>query len=105
MEIILPRRIRRRWNLAHIFQGKKPSSYGLGNTVYTAESDGVREKKQGHRVVKDTVCYVYGIRRGVTADNFFTSCELANSRLTQNMRVVGTLRKNKLLLSLILPVT
>ena len=66
--------------------------------VYTAKSDGVMEKKQGLRVVKDTVCHVYVIRRGVTADNFFTSCascELANFLLTQNMRVVGTLRKNK----------
>ena len=52
--------------------------------VYTAKSDGVREKKQGLRVVKDTVCHVCGIRRGVTADNFFTSCELANFLLTQN---------------------
>jgi hypothetical protein len=36
------------------------------------------------------VCHIYEIRKGVTADNFFTSCELANFVL----RVVGTLRKN-----------
>jgi len=39
---------------------------------------------------------MFGTRKGVTADNFFTSCELATSLLTtQNMKVVGTLRKNK----------
>jgi len=63
--------------------------------VYTGKSDGVREKKQGLRVVKGMVCHVYGIRRGVAADNFFTNCELANFLLTQNMRVVDILRKNK----------
>ena len=34
-------------------------------------------------------------RRGVTTDNFFTSCELANLLLTKNMTLVGTLWKNK----------
>jgi len=29
-----PQRIRRRWNLGHIFQGKKSVSYGPGNTVH-----------------------------------------------------------------------
>ena len=63
--------------------------------MYTAKTDGVREKKQGFGVVKDMVCYMYGTRRGVTTDNFFTSCELANFILTKNMTLVGTLRKNK----------
>jgi hypothetical protein len=36
---------------------------------------------------------VHGIRRYVAADSFFTSCELANFLLTENI-VVGTLRKN-----------
>ena len=38
---------------------------------------------------------MHGTRRGVTTDNFFTSCELANFLLTKNMIAVGTLRKNK----------
>jgi len=38
---------------------------------------------------------MYGTGRGVTKDNFFTSCELANFLLTKNMTLVGTLRKNK----------
>ena len=41
------------------------------------------------------VCHLYGTGRGVTTDNFFTSCELANLLLTKKMTVVGTLRKNK----------
>jgi len=36
---------------------------------------------------------MYGTRKGVTADNFFTSCELANLLLTKNMTVIGMLRK------------
>jgi hypothetical protein len=74
---------------------KAKNFYACNMQVYTGKSVGVREKKQVLRVVKDIMCHVYGIRRGVTADNFFTSCELANFLLTQNMRVVGTLRKNK----------
>ena len=72
---------------------KAKNFYACNIQVYTGKSGGVREKKQGLRVVK--ICHMYGIRRGVTADNFFTSCELANFLLTQNMRVVGTLRKNR----------
>ena len=63
--------------------------------VHPGKSDGVREKKQGLQVVKDMVCHVYGTRRSVTTDNFFTSCKLANFPLTKNMTVVGSLRKNK----------
>jgi len=42
------------------------------------------------------VCYIYRTGRGVTADNFFTSCELGDFLLTKNMTVVGTLKKKKL---------
>jgi len=41
------------------------------------------------------VCHIYGTRKGVTADNFFTSCELANLLLTKNMTVIGMLRKSE----------
>ena len=63
--------------------------YACSMQVYTDKSGGVRQKKQGLRVVKDTVCHTHGTRRGVTTDNFFTICELAN------FLSVGTLRKNK----------
>jgi len=38
---------------------------------------------------------MYGTGRGVTTDNFFTSCELANFLLSKTLTVVGTLSKNK----------
>ena len=65
--------------------------YACNIQVYTGKSGGLREKKQGLRVVKDMVCHMYGTARGVTTDNFFTSCKLADFLLT----VVGTLRKNR----------
>ena len=84
-----------------VFIKSKPGKYGIkfwvaadgknfytcSMQVYTGKSGGVREKKQGLRV--------YGTRRDVTTDNFFTSCELANFLLSKNITVVGTLRKNK----------
>jgi hypothetical protein len=63
--------------------------------VYTGKNVGVREKKQGLQVAKHMVCHMYGTRRGVTSDNFFTSCNLSTFVLSKNMTVVGTLRKNK----------
>ena len=38
---------------------------------------------------------MYGTGRGVTADNFFTSREIANLLLTRNVTVVGKLRKKE----------
>jgi len=38
---------------------------------------------------------MYGTRKGVTADNFFAICELANLLLTKNMTVIGMLRKSE----------
>jgi hypothetical protein len=46
--------------------------------VYTGKTDEAMEKKQGFRIVSCVVCYMYGTGRGVTADNFVTSCVLAN---------------------------
>jgi len=42
------------------------------------------------------VCHMYGTGRGVTTDNFLTSCELANFLLSENMNmtVFEALRKN-----------
>ena len=69
--------------------------YPSNMQVDTGKSGGVREKKQGLRIVKDTVCHMCGTGRGFTTDYFFTSCELENFLLSKNMSVVGTLRKNK----------
>jgi hypothetical protein len=38
---------------------------------------------------------MYGTRKGVTADRSFTSYELANLLLTNNMTVIGMLRKSE----------
>jgi hypothetical protein len=38
---------------------------------------------------------VYGTGKVVPSNNFFRKCELANFLLTNNMTVIGTLRKNK----------
>jgi hypothetical protein len=38
---------------------------------------------------------MYGTRKAVTADHFFTSYELANLLLTKNMTVIGMLRKSE----------
>jgi len=69
--------------------------YVCNMQVYTGKNDGVRKKKRGLQVVKDMVRHLYGTGRGVTTNNFFTSCELANLLLTKKMTVVGALRKNK----------
>ena len=71
------------------------SFYAYNLQVYTGKSDGAREKKQGLQVTKDMVCHMYGTRKGVTADNFFTSCELADILLTKNVTVIGMLRKSE----------
>jgi len=57
------------------FAADAKNFYACNMQVYTGKSGGVRKKKQGLRVVKDMVCHMYGTGRGVTIDNFFTSCE------------------------------
>ena len=47
--------------------------YASNIQVYTGKSGGVKEKKQGLRVVKDMVCYMNGTGRDITIGNFFTS--------------------------------
>jgi hypothetical protein len=81
-----------------VFIKSKPGKYGIklwvaadAKKFYACNM----QKKQGLLVVKDMVCHTYGAGRGVTIDNFFTSCELANFLLSKNMTAVGTLRKNR----------
>jgi hypothetical protein len=38
---------------------------------------------------------LFGTGRGVTTDNFFTICQLAEYLLTQNLTLTRTMRKNK----------
>jgi len=41
------------------------------------------------------ICHMRGTGRVVTSDNFFTNCKLADFLFMKNMRLVGTVRKNK----------
>jgi len=66
--------------------------YSYNMEVYTGNTDGTREKKQEIRVGKGMVRHMYGNGRGVTADTFFASRELANLLLTRNVTLVGKLR-------------
>ena len=70
--------------------------------LYIGRTDRARQKKQGLRVLKGMVCYVYGTRRGVTTDNFITSCELTNLLLTRSMTLVGTLKEERVRNSIII---
>jgi len=95
--------------LFHLFVKSKPGKYGIklwvaadAKNFYACNMQvihwqewWIREKKQDFRVVKYMVCHTYGTGRGVTSDNFLTSCELANFLQSKNGTVVGTLRKNK----------
>jgi hypothetical protein len=69
--------------------------YSYNIQVYTGKTDGIREKKQDLRVDKGMVCHMYGTGRAVTADNFFTSRELAKLLLTRTVTLIGKLRKNE----------
>jgi hypothetical protein len=46
------------------------------------------------RVVRDLACPLFSTGRGVTTDNFFTSCQLAEYLLTQNLSLTRTTRKH-----------
>lgn len=52
-----------------------------------------REENQGQRVVLDLVSDLKG--RNVTADNFFTTYDLADILLKRRLTYVGTVRQNK----------
>ena len=64
--------------------------------VYLGKAtDGVTEKKQGARVVKDLVTFLFGSGRNVTTDNFVTGHELGQILLSKKMTLLGTIRKNR----------
>ena len=54
----------------------------------------VREK-QGKRVVHDMVDHLAGSGRNITTDNFFTSYELGQELLQENLTLLGTMRQNR----------
>lgn len=73
----------------------EPSGYICNFQVYTGKKDGVREKGQGMRVVKDLVEPYLNEWREVTADNLFTSVELAENLFENKTLYTGTVRSNK----------
>jgi hypothetical protein len=69
--------------------------YAYNMQVHIGKTDRTREKKQDLRVHKGMVCHMHGTGRSVTADNFFTSRDIANLLLTRNVTLLGKLRKNE----------
>ena len=53
-----------------------------------------REVQQGEQVVHDLVDHLSGGGRNITTDNFFTSYNLDQELMRQNLTLVGTLRSN-----------
>lgn len=63
--------------------------------VYLGKLNGIAEKNQGPRVVKTLASHWYGSGRNITTDNFFTDITLAEELLSQNLTIVGTIRKTR----------
>lgn len=63
--------------------------------VYLGKINGIAEKNQGPRVVKTLASHWYGSGRNITTDNFFTDITLAEELLSQNLTIVGTVRKTR----------
>lgn len=93
-----------------VYMPSKPAKYGMkiwimadcgtayaGNLqVYLGKaSDGIVEKQQGARIVRDLSEYIYGSGRNITMDNFFTSYDLAIHLLSKSLTIVGTMRKSR----------
>jgi hypothetical protein len=79
------------------FQRLPPYFWGPGfqrNHLGKA-ADGVTEKNQGARVVKDLTSFLYGTGRNVTTDNFFTGHQLGQFLLSKKMTLLGTVRKSR----------
>ena len=62
--------------------------------MYTGK-DELRTEELGMRVVLSLTSHLYGIKRNVTCDNFFTSLKLAGKLSLERMTLVGTIRSNR----------
>jgi hypothetical protein len=63
--------------------------------VYLGKEGPSPEQNQGARVVKQLMSHLYGTGRNVTTDNFFTSHDLGQFLLSQNITLLGTMRKSR----------
>ena len=89
-----------------VYMKDKPDSYGIKfwvladanqRFVYNIQpylgSDGEPEKGQGERVVMDMIQPIKHLRRGICADNFFTSLDLLDKLQSQhNLTYTGTIK-------------
>lgn len=64
--------------------------YALNLQIYAGMTDGVPEKHQGRRVLKDLVSHL-GQGYRITTDNFLTSLNLARKLLEHNKTLKGTI--------------
>ncbi|XP_030749217.1 piggyBac transposable element-derived protein 5-like [Sitophilus oryzae] len=79
-----------------VYIPSKPGNYYCCNfEVYLGKLNGIAEKNQGPRVVKTLASHWYGRGRNITTDNFFTDITLAEELLSQNLTIVGTIRKTR----------
>lgn len=91
------------------FMPKKPDKYGikifwicdcrtaypLQGLVYTGKNGDKRTVGLARTVVETLCESYYGTNRNITTDNYFTSYPLAKSLLSEGLKIVGTLKKNK----------
>ena len=70
------------------------SYYVLHLQMYTGKNES-RTEELGMHVVLSLTSHLYGIRRNITCDNFFTSLKLARKLSMERMTLVGTIRSNR----------
>ena len=73
---------------------ENPSGYIWNCQVYVGKEGSQTEKNQGKRVVLDLVTGL-GQGYGITCDNFFSSLSLARELKSQNIGILGTIRKHR----------
>jgi len=73
------------------------TSYATNNMqVYLGKArDGIQEKNQGARVVKDLCEQIHGSGRNIMSDNFFTGYDLAQFLLHKTLTLLCTVRKSR----------
>ena len=71
------------------------SSYYVSNLQIYTGKDESRTEELGKHVALSLTSHLYGTRRNVTCDNFFTSLKLARKLSLERMTLVGTIRSNR----------
>ncbi|KAJ8959929.1 hypothetical protein NQ314_006131 [Rhamnusium bicolor] len=71
------------------------NSYCINIQLYCGKKNDAPERRQGPRVVNDLCSHLYNNGRNITFNNLFTDYELAQSLLSKNTTIIGTVRKSK----------